>query len=267
MTIAHELDTLEGLQEPVKALYIKDESTNKFRFNPDAAVSSVMALLGKRDELLGEKRKFKDVAGVLEGRNLTPEQLKEILDGHAQKTVDAQKAAGNFEALRESLVKDYEGKLAKSKEREASLLSAVQKLLVTAEATRLLADPELKGEASLLLPHIEQQARAVEENGQFRVQVFDPASGNERFASGAAMTLKALIQEMKNDTRFARAFDGTGSSGSGAPAQGAQGRTTKNGVRQVASRAELRNAAEKSAYIDAFGLEAFKALPMSAPKA
>jgi hypothetical protein len=93
---------------------------------------------------------------------------------------------------------------------------------VDAEAARELA--EAKGSVKVLLPHVKAQTKVVEHDGQFSVVVVD-AAGNPRIADGKGtpMTLKGLVAEMRDDAEYARAFDGSGSSGGGSSKSGAGG--------------------------------------------
>lgn len=260
MAFAPELDTLEGLPEPVKGTYTKRED-GKFVFNPEAALNNLVALRTNRDELLGEKRKLKSVADLLGEHQLDADGLKSLLE--QQKTAKEEEArkAGNFEQLKASLEDAHNKKVTALTAREQQLLGVIYDLMVVADASSVLQ--EAKGSPELLMPHIRERTKTVEENGRFRTQVIDPATKTERYVAGNSMTLKDLVTEMKADAKFARAFDGTGASGSGAPAGGGRaGGAPVNGVRQVASRAEFKSDAEKAAYIGAYGLEAFKGLPV-----
>jgi len=109
VAIELELDSVESLSEPVKQLYVKDDASGKFRFSPDLAANSVAALVTKRDQLLGEKHKFKDLSTVLGEHNLTADELKTLIQSRDKAAEDDAKKAGNFEQLKKSLVDGYEG--------------------------------------------------------------------------------------------------------------------------------------------------------------
>src|SRR5690606_7438402 len=88
------------------------------------------------------------------------------------------------------------------------------RLLIDAEATSALA--EAKGSVDLLLPHIRNAARVVErEDGSFGVEIASKEGGPRVNGSGQNMTIKELVQEMRQSEVFGRAFDASGQSGTG----------------------------------------------------
>ena len=104
--------------------------------------------------------------------------------------------------------------------REKSMMGNLETALIDSEVSSLLTEEELRGNAHLLLPHVRNQARIVENDGTYRSQVFDPATGQERLATsgpdaGKPLGLRGLLSEMKKSDAFSPAFAGTGATGSG----------------------------------------------------
>jgi hypothetical protein len=77
---------------------------------------------------------------------------------------------------------------------------------------------EYEGSVDLLLPHVLQQTRMrMTDNGSFIAEVVD-REGSPRIgdSQGNPMTIPQLVEEMKSSDSFARAFNSSGATGSGA---------------------------------------------------
>lgn len=113
-----------------------------------------------------------------------------------------------------------------------------------------------KGNVKLLLPHVLERTRTVEDGDNVTAQVVDE-KGNPRIADtlGTPMTLAGLVEEMKKSDEFAPAFEGTGVAGAGT-----EGGGNVAGAGSVTKRSDLKTDAEKAAFITKHGLEAFQAL-------
>jgi len=162
------------------------------------------------------------------------------------RTLQEQAAAGKGidpEKIKADLAKGFQ----KEREQLSTRAEALQKQLygLLVENAGNAAIAEEKGVAELLLPFIATQTRTVEEDGVFKVQVID-AAGDVRYSSvtGAPMTIKELVKEMKTNEKFARAFDSevqTNQGGGGAnPAQrrqnpGAQDRSKMSAGDKIAA--------------------------------
>lgn len=125
------------------------------------------------------------------------------------KTLSEQAAQGKGidpEKIKADLAKGFQAERDKLTSRNDALQKQLYGLLVENAGTAAIA--EEKGVAELLLPFIATQTRTVEEDGVFKVQVVD-AAGDIRYSSvtGAPMTIKELVKEMKTNEKFARAFD------------------------------------------------------------
>lgn len=108
------------------------------------------------------------------------------------------------------------------------LNKAIESLLVDSTAISALA--EAKGEAKLLLPHIKTQCKVVKtDTGEYAVNVLDH-NGNARIAIANGQTrdftIGDLVEEMRADDTFGRAFEAQSKSGTGGPSDH---RRTTNG--------------------------------------
>lgn len=142
------------------------------------------------------------------------ERLKELEQIDPTKEAD-KIATTKFEGLKTQLLEKHKGEVAKMADENTRLRGSLEKILVDQAATQALA--EAGGSVRLLLPHIRSSTRVVQsDKGDFMVEVVG-ADGNARIGSknGDAMTLKELVEEMRDSDDFGAAFKASGMSGSG----------------------------------------------------
>lgn len=232
------LENVQGLRSSVEAS----------RAERDAA----QAILKRYGELKPE-----DVAAVLDKARK--------FDGLDGKVADAKR---QFEEWREEHAKttaeQTAAKVAAVAAERDGYRSQLEQHLIVGQATQILADPQIKGNPALLLPIIRDTTDAVEEQGEdgrkvLRVRVLNPAKvGRERIGkSGGPMTLEELVGELRLDSRYAAAFEGSGSSGGGTP-PGGGGRTDLGGFPANRSKFTL---AQKVKFVSEHGQKAFLDLP------
>ena len=77
-----------------------------------------------------------------------------------------------------------------------------------------------KGSSALLLPHVRASVKVIEDNGDFKVQVVDTAGNPRVNGKGEFLTIADLVSEMRQSDIFGRAFEATGTTGSGAASSG-----------------------------------------------
>lgn len=203
------LDTLDGLDDGQKALYV--EKDGKFHLDVDGLEDTS----GLKSALQKERERARDFEKKLSGlKDLDPDEyarLKKEADERAD--ADAEKK-GQWDQLKGQLLDKHQKELEASTGKVSAMQKALEQHLVDAEATRALA--EAKGIPALLLPHVKAAVKVVEENGGYAVKVVD-AQGNPRIVDGkgTAMTIPDLVAEMKKSDIFGRAFEGTGATGGG----------------------------------------------------
>lgn len=253
----------EGLRE-----FYTAADDGSFRMDIDVA-DNLASVAQHNKKLLGEKKRLQAVELMLEGHGLSVDELDAFLatrskdkdedseveppDGKKLKVKDAVAAAvaqvqAEFKKREEKLTGDL-----------GKMRQFVEDFLVESETTRALA--EAKGSTKLLLPHIRQRVMVEEEEPfRFAVRVRDE-EGRARLSGvdGKPFTLSALVAEMRGEKDFASAFEGSGGSGSGAPA----GNGNLGGAGSIRSLKDFTSDADKAAFIGKQGLEAFKALPPS----
>ncbi|MGA9771637.1 MAG: hypothetical protein WBV94_21580 [Blastocatellia bacterium] len=145
----------------------------------------------------------------------------------AGKTDDDVKA--QIEAATKELIDKHKGELEAVNATSGNYRSHLDEVMRKKEAITFINTPgpnarRTKGSAELLLPHIMQHTKFIEDkdaNGNitgFRVAVINPATGAERIGDSQAnpMTLDGLLDEMFANPTYARAFEPAGGGGSGA---------------------------------------------------
>lgn len=230
MSLKYELDSLEGVDESVSALY--EKSGDKFRLKVEGVPQGedVSGLKAKVSELLAESKESKRKA-------------KEAEDAAQAAADEAARKGGNVEALEKS----WKDKLSK---REAELSDAIKSrdsqlydLTVNAEARRIASDLAVPGSADVLVPHI--KSRLKYEDG--KLAVLD----NE--GKPSAMTPDELSKEIASNKAFAPLIVATHATGGGASGSKGAGGANLN-------RASM-SPAEKREYIDKHGQESYLKLP------
>jgi hypothetical protein len=84
---------------------------------------------------------------------------------------------------------------------------------------------------------VKTSGKFVEEDGKYLVRVVGKAGTPRMNANGEFLGIKDLVSEMKESDIFARAFEGSGTSGGGSPANSAPAR----GGSFVLSRADAKD--------------------------
>ena len=124
--------------------------------------------------------------------------------------------ARKIEAEKRDLMAKYETDVKALSSHRTKLEAALHDALLKRSAMEALAAEG--GDVDLLLPHTLQHLRVAEEGDSFAVHVVN-SEGTPRISttpgSQGPMSVKELVAEMKADKRFLRAFEASGSSGSG----------------------------------------------------
>ncbi len=178
-------------------------------------VSALKSSFGKertaREKLEKELQKFNDVDPIKAREAL--QKVKELAELDPVKEAD-KLANAKFEAVKTQLLEKHTAEKNALADQNAQLQQVISGLLIDSEAKSALS--EAKGSIELLLPHVKSHTRVKQNDGKFVVEVFD-ADGNARIADakGSPMTIRDLVTEMKQSDTFARAFEGSGQTGTG----------------------------------------------------
>ena len=175
-------------------------------------VSSLKTSLTSFDGLNAEEARTAIIeleARKKDGGNKTRDEVRAELDV-SYKT--------KFDADRDALTKKFSLDLEIKDKRIGSLSLQLERHLIDNSA--ISAINEANGAVELLVPIIRTNTAVVTlDNGNLAIRVIDD-NGQERMSNKAGivdpMTIDEYVAELKNDSKFARAFKSSGNSGSGA---------------------------------------------------
>ena len=221
------LDNLDGLVEDVAKEY-KKRDDGKFVLDVTSVDGLELAEVSKLQSALSKERENNRKSAELlkQFENLDPAKAREAITKVEEMAnwTPEQKVNEQIEAVKASIIEAHGKEKAKLEEKLAKLTKSLEEAKIVSVATQALA--EQKGSVRLLMPHVRQQTRLREVDGNFIVEVLG-ADSNPRLtgSDGHPMTITELVAEMKTQNDFASAFEGTGATGSGAGPSG----TTKAG--------------------------------------
>ncbi|WP_431479703.1 hypothetical protein [Pseudomonas simiae] len=227
-----QLDTLEGVDEAVRALYTEKDGKFVLGIEGLPQQEDVTGLKAKVDELLGEKK-------------LAEKKAREAEELARTEREEAARKSGNVEELERSWSEKYtrrEAELNGLLEQERGTLSTqIRDLTVGRTATDIASALAIPGSAKALLPHIERRLSVEQRDGKPVVVVLDQQG------KLSAATLDELKAEFANDTAFAPLIAGSKASGGGAAGAGGGGGAAKG---KIGGTKEERQAAIASRFPD-----------------
>lgn len=229
------LESLEGLSDEVKALYV--EKDGKFVLDVEGAEdnSGLKSALDKERararELEKQQRMWRDLGK-------TPEEIQALVEAQRKQEEENAKKAGEWDKLKAQMVEKHNKQLLEKDEAIKGMQSSLEKYLIEASATEAIAAS--KGVPALLIPHVRSSAKVVrEENGDYSVRIVDVKGDPRVNQKGEYLTIKDLVEEMKASDIFGRAFDGSGKSGGGKSPE-----TKGSGTPYLLSRADAKDPAK-----------------------
>lgn len=201
MALKLTLDTLDGVDEAIKPLYVEHEGKFKLAVDGLEDTSGLKSALEKERKARREAEQRAKLA-------LGEDELEEF----ERLRAEAAKARGAEDIVNQ--LKARHQKEIEAREKQANAYRAsLEKTVLESTASKLLA--EHKGNIGLLMPHIQAALRVEEAEGQFQVV---PAN---------AASLDEVVAGLK--TTFPAAFSDSGHTGGGAHGGGGggAGRTMK----------------------------------------
>lgn len=232
-------EEFSGFNEDVQSHYSPDTSNpDVFRLSVTpiegielANVSGLKSALQKeRNQVASLKTSLSSFDGlVAEEARTALEELEAIKkDGGGNKTRDEVRAeldatySSKFSADKDSLTKKFTTDLDVRDKKISLLANQLEKRIVDGEAVTAIT--KAGGSIELILPLIRNTTKVVElENGTRVPRIFD-SSDQERMSPKAGssdpMTIEEYVTELRGDKVYARAFNASGQSGSGATGGG-----------------------------------------------
>lgn len=204
MSLKYQVDSLEGLDDGIKALYT--EKDGKFVLGvegiPQPQNDDLDGLKAKVQELLNEKKTAQTKAQEAEAARLKAAE-------------DAAKASGDIAALEKSWGDKLTAKETELKAQLETRDKQIYQLTVGQTAQKLASELAVQGSADLLLPHITNRLSVETVDGQPQIRVKD-LQGNL-----SAATLDEFKKEIANNPAFKPVIAASNASGGGA--NGGQG--------------------------------------------
>lgn len=225
MSLKQSLETLDGLNEALHQLYTKQED-GRFYLDVDGLPEMSVALKKANKEAAERRKALEKLDGI------DPERYAELEKAEQDRATHDAEAKGQWDKLRVQMAENHQKDLDAERGNSGRYRTALEQHLVDAQATVAIVDA--KGVPQLLLPHVKGRVKVIEQDGQFTVQVLD-AQGNPMVvdAAGTPATIKSLVEHMKADPIFGRAFEGSGASGGGASSAGTRATGANNMARSA----------------------------------
>jgi hypothetical protein len=215
MGLKYQLDTLEGVDDTVRALYTEKDGKFVLGIEGLPQPEDVSGLKSKVEELLSEKK-------------AAEKARKDAEDQARLEREEAARKSGNVEELEKSWSEKYnrrEAELNGMLEQERGTLSTqIRDLTVGRTATDIASALAIPGSAEALLPHIERRLSVEQRDGKPVVVVLD------KQGKLSAASLDELKAEFANNTAFAPLIAGSKASGGGAGGAGTGGGAAKGNI-------------------------------------
>ncbi len=219
----NQVDAVTDVPEKYRPFYAKGTDG---KFILDEEIKSKTDNTGLVSALDKERKAGKEFQKQLAGwKGLklgeSPEEAMELIKQFEDTNDDEEEGAtkDKNKKLIQKLKADTEAQIAKlNGEHETSLSkmkTSLKKEMIDSSARAAIA--ELKGAPDLLLPHVREQCALVEEDGAYKVQVVDAEGDPRGNGKGGFMTIKDLVAEMRQSDKYGRAFEASGTTGSGKP--------------------------------------------------
>jgi len=237
--------SLDVIPDAYKGLY-EEQADNTFSV-ADSAKGIVDAYVGQtgalttvrgdltksNDESAGRRIKLSDYSTLLtelgvnvpDGEEATA-VLKAFITELTTQVAGGKEIQINLDKIKADADKRVQEAVTKGNEKEQFMQSALSRHMVGEVATAALA--KLEGSVDLLMPHVKEHCKVIQDGETFVVRVVDTAGDARSNGSGGWMTVADLVTEMKTDTKFALAFKSEELSGSGT----VPGSTTKPVVKK-----------------------------------
>lgn len=229
MKLQPTVESLDSIPETLRDNYEQaEDGTYRLNFLKDYVpadkvedVGGLKSALGKEREAAREAaRKLKAMQEQFAGFDV--EEYQALKDAQHKAEEERAKKAGEFDALKAQMMQKHQEELSKKDKEILRRTAALEKRLVDSEAVSALND--LKGNVTLLLPHVKAHVKVVEDDaGQFVARVVDDAGNPRVNGEGKFLTVRDLVSEMRDLDAYAPGFANAVKSGGGTPPNGTGG--------------------------------------------
>ena len=226
-----EVASLDMVPEPFRPFYAagnrKDGSAgfllqDTYRSTATAVDGLNKALRGARQDLKNKpdlspwlsvvQTEFPDLSEV------TPDALAASIAKLKQDLTAGKDGTANWDKIRRTLEEAHTQALTKKDGEIQGMQKSLENYMIGQQAAEAIS--AAKGVPALLMPHIQSQCKVVRlDNGNYEVRIVDASGDFRGDTSGGFLTVKQLVEQMKTDPIYSRAFDSEapGSSSGGTP--------------------------------------------------
>ena len=212
-------EELAGLPEGIRGFY--EEKDGAFVLGVDG-IEDTSGLKSALEKERKTARELEKLARQYQGLGKSPDEIAAMVKAQEEAERARLEQRGEFEKLKAQLLESHKKELAARDEAIQKMKGTLESYLVDAAATEAIA--AAKGIPQLLLPHVKSAVKVIEEDGKYQVRVVGPDGSPRMNAKGEFLGIKDFVSEMRESEVFSRAFEGTGTTGSGTPANRGQTR-------------------------------------------
>lgn len=212
-------DEWKSLDEGIKGLYEEKDGGYVLSIDGLEDTNGLKSALEKERKARSE---YEKTVRQYQGLGKSPDEIAELVRLHEEAEKNKLEQKGEWDKLKAQLLDSHKKELSARDEAVQKMKGTLESYLVDAAATEAIA--AAKGIPQLLLPHVKSAVKVIEEDGKYQVRVVGPDGSPRMNAKGEFLGIKDLVAEMRESEIFSRAFEGTGTTGSGTPANRGQTR-------------------------------------------
>lgn len=200
--------------ERLRGLYDQDPETGAFKlYGPVAKALDVSGLTSALDK---ERKNNKTAEGLIKAFRAAvgaenPEEAQALIE--QMKATGGKDISAQLEKMRAEMDANYGKKLSGKDEELKKMYTSLEKHLIEAEATSAIS--ALEGNVKLLLPHVRNSVKVMNEDGHFVARVVDAEGDPRGDGKGGYMTIRDLVAEMRSSEDFSGGFKASSTTGSG----------------------------------------------------
>jgi len=206
-------EELAGLPEGIRGFYEEKDGGYVLSIDGLEDTNGLKSALEKERKARSE---YEKTVRQYQGLGKSPEEIAELVKAQEESEKNKLEQKGEWEKLKAQLLESHKKELSARDEAVQKMKGTLESYLVDAAATEAIA--AAKGIPQLLLPHVKSAVKVIEEDGKYQVRVVGPDGSPRMNAKGEFLGIKDFVSEMRESEVFSRAFEGTGTTGSGTPA-------------------------------------------------
>ena len=205
-------DEYKAMAEGIRGLYEEKDGGYVLSVEGIEDTSGLKSALDKERKARSD---YEKLAKAFQGLGKSPEEISELIKAHDDAEKGKLEQKGEWDKLKVQLLEGQKKALEVKDSEIQKMRTALESYLIDASATEAIA--AAKGIPQLLLPHVKGAVKVVEEEGKYHVRILGTDGSPRVNAKGEYLGIKDLVTEMKSNEIFGRAFEGSATTGGGAP--------------------------------------------------